>query len=72
MADKIKVISQTTAERKEEIQQLWGDCEKLLEQGYSLNKAVREIKGVNHNSFTRTAWYRELLHYAKSQGYRGY
>jgi len=70
--DKIRVITQTTEEQKKEIADLWKQCQPLLQQGYSLNKAVREIKGLNHHSFTRRAWYRDLLHYAKSQGYRGY
>ena len=65
----ITVISQTTAERREETKQLFEDCKPYLEQGMTLSKAVRIIKGINHHTFTRQAWYKELQEYAETQGY---
>ena len=70
--DKITVISQTTAERKQEMLDLYNDCKSYLDNGYTLRKAVQKVQGTKHTSFTRCAWYRDLLHYAKSKGYEGY
>lgn len=69
--DKITVIEQTTAERKAELLQLYEDCRPYLDDGLTLRKAVQQVKGTNHHTFTRCAWYRDLLHYARSKGYEG-
>lgn len=70
--DKITVIEQTTAERKAEMLQLYEDCQPYLNKGLTLRQAVQKVQNSNHTSFTRCAWYRELLKYAKSKGYEGY
>ena len=65
----IKVIQQSTAERKKETEELWEQCKPLLEEGLSLNQAVQKVKGIKHHAVSRRAWYRELQNYAKEQGY---
>ena len=65
----IKVIALSTKERDEETKQLFKECIPYLEQGHSLNYAVRKVKGITHHSISHRAWYRELRQYAKSQGY---
>ena len=67
----IKVISQTTSEQKEETIRLFHECKPFLDEGYSLAKTVKIILGVNHQSFTRYSWYKELRKYVESQGYKG-
>ncbi len=67
----IRVITQTTAERKEEMKQLFNDCKPLMDKGYPLSKAVREILQLNHNTFTSQRWFKDLRKYAESQGYKG-
>ena len=64
----IKVISQTTEERRQETRELFEKCKPLLDQGYSLNKAAWEVRGTKpHNP--RGGWFRELIDYAETQGY---
>lgn len=64
----IKVIEQNTAERREEVIRLYNECKPLLDQGYSLHRAVWEIRGTKPSN-TKNGWYRELIDYAMSQGY---
>ena len=65
----IKVISQNTAERRAETQKLFEQIEPLLNEGYSLTSAVKEIKGLNNTAFQQRAWYKELRDFAIEQGY---
>ena len=64
----IKVISQTTSERRQETQNLYQQCQPYLEQGYSLHKAAWKVTGTQPSN-TRNGWYRDLIDYAISQGY---
>ena len=67
MTDKIKVISQTTAEREQETVEFFKEVEPLLQEGYTLREAVWELKHQHGNP--RRAWYRDLRNYAEEQGY---
>lgn len=67
----IRVISQTTAEREEEMKQLFEKCKPLMDKGYTLGKAVRKVLKLNHNTFYAQRWFKDLRDYAESQGYRG-
>lgn len=61
----IKVITQTTAERKAETARLYEACRPYLEQGYSIFKAAWKVTGKTPNC--RKGWYRDLREYAKTQ-----
>lgn len=68
----ITVITQTTLERNQELQQLYKECKPIMtETGCNLREAVQKIKKTNHNKFTNRAWYKELLKIAKNDGYEG-
>ena len=60
----IKVITQTTAERKAETRRLYEACRPYLEQGYSIFKAAWKVTGTKPHS--NSAWYRDLREYAKT------
>lgn len=61
----IKVITQTTAERKAETARLYEACRPYLEQGYSIWKAAGKVTGTKPHC--GMAWYRDLREYAKTQ-----
>ena len=61
----ITVITQTTAEREQEIRDIYQQCQPYLDQGMSLTKAVKQIGYTYGNQ----RWVRDLLKYAESQGY---
>ena len=63
----IKVITQTTTERKAETRRLYEACRPYLEQGYSIFKAAWKVTGTKPHC--RVAWYRDLREYAKTQEY---
>ena len=63
----INVISQTTAERKEEIIQLYEKVKPYLDDGVGLWTAVKTVRGKAFS--TNVAWYRELRMYCRKQGY---
>lgn len=68
----IKVITQTTAERNQELQELYQQVKPLIKKGdCPLRQAVKQVKGTNHTTFTKCAWYKELLKIAKNDGYKG-
>lgn len=66
----IKVIQQSTAERREETIKIFKLIQPLLDQGYSFNKACAEY-GYNVTN-TKNGWFMDLVKYAKTQGYDYY
>ena len=66
---RIRVIEQTTDERRTETIQLFNECKPYLDNGYTLAKAVQQVKGSSHSFFYRQSWFKELREYARSQGY---
>ena len=69
----ITVISQSTAERNEETQNLFEQIKPLLDDGYGYMSALVQIGRVTRiqskNGYYRHAWYRDLVEYGESQGY---
>ena len=47
----ITVISQTTAERNQETQELFQECKPLLDEGLTIGQAVKKVLGLKHNTF---------------------
>ena len=65
---KMRVIELSTKEREQETQQLFEQIKPLLDQGYTYNLALREVKGLETLN-TSNAWYRDVIEYGESQGY---
>lgn len=63
----IRVIQQSTNERKQETIQLWMQVKPLIDEGYSFRQAL--IKLGYKVSNTRNGWYKDLVSYALTQGY---
>jgi len=63
----ITVISQTTAERNQETQELFQECKPLLDEGLTIGQAVKKVLGLKHNTFYNQAWFKEVKNYAKQQ-----
>ena len=64
----IKVIEQSTAERKKETWELFLKCKPHLDEGKSLRQAIiaeTDRKG----GFQRSGWYRDLKEVCKQEGY---
>ena len=64
----INVITKTTEERRAETVELFEACKPYLDRGMSLRKAVYESSG-RRVSNVKNGWFRELIDYAKTQGY---
>lgn len=64
----IKVISQTTREREEETHQLFLQLKPLLDQGYTLSKAVKQELNIKHNAFYNQTWYKDLKKHCIDEG----
>lgn len=66
----VKVISQTTAERNRETQELFEKIRPLLDEGYSYRQAVIKVKDISSTSnVVKYAWFRDVVEYGKKQGY---
>ena len=72
MVDKIKVISQSTHERRMETVDLFNKIKPFLDEGFIYSSAVARVilgEGVSNNNLSQYAWYKELVEYGESQGY---
>ena len=65
----IKVIEQSTSERKEEIKQIFERMKPLLDNGGNFYQSALEVTGRKSVGTRSRGWYRDLTDYAKSQGY---
>ena len=66
----IKVISQSTGERENETRELFEEIRPLLDKGYSYSRAVRQVKNMKTIYVTHYRWFKDLIKYGESQGYR--
>lgn len=72
----ITVITQSTSERLEETRQLFQQIKPFLDEGLSFNKAFLEAglfpsKNKFKVSWRNCGWSRDVVDYAKKQGYMG-
>lgn len=67
----IKVIETSTAERKQEIIDLFTQIKPYLDEGYSFGKALMKVGRITRNGGLNPSrgWFRELIDYAKTEGY---
>ena len=64
----IRVIEQSTSDRRAETKAIFEKVKPLLDQGYGLWTATRKVTGRPiHNA--KNGWYRDLIEYCNSQGY---
>ena len=66
----IKIISQTTKEREEETIELFNEIKPLLDKGYSYSLAVRTVKNIPTIYVSNYKWFKEVVKYGETQGYR--
>ena len=66
----IKVISQSTKERKQEIIDLFNKAKPYLDDGFSYRLAIMKVLGKKPNyCFSHMSWYKEFVRYADAHGY---
>ena len=66
----IKVICQSTKERKQEIIDLFNKAKPYLDDGFSYRSAIIKALGLNsNNSHGNAKWYRDFVEYADAHGY---
>ena len=65
----IKVIEQSTAERRQETIDLFNKVKPLVDDGWAFRQAVLHITGKTSIGTQKRGWYRDLCEYAKTQGY---
>lgn len=63
------MITQTTAERREETKAIFDKMRPLLDDGWNFYQAALEVTGRKSVGTRCRGWYRDLREYAKSQGY---
>lgn len=63
------VISQTTAERRQETKDLFEQCKPYLDEGMGLVQALMIVKDLRSRHIYSLAWYKEVRDYAYAQGY---
>ena len=68
----ITVIEQSTSERLEETRQLFLQIKPFLDEGLSFNKAFLKagLFSSENYSVSNQKWSRDVVEYAKKQGYR--
>ena len=71
MTDKIKVICQSTDERRKEAMELFDKIKPLLDEGHIYSSAVKMVTDKKNTRLNRyqDAWYRDLIEYGESKGY---
>lgn len=66
----IKVISQSTKEREQEIIDLFNKAKPYLDDGCSYRLALQKVLGKKPScSFGGARWYKEFVEYADAHGY---
>ena len=66
----IKVICQSTKERKQEIIDLFNKAKPYLDEGFSYRLALIKVLGKESNSsFSDARWYKDFVEYADAHGY---
>lgn len=66
----IRVIQQSTSERMEETRLGFDRIKPFLDAGFSYNGSLREAGLLSVNgSWRNSAWTRDVIEYAKKQGY---
>lgn len=65
----IKVVSQNTSERNQEIKNNFNLIKPYLDKGYSYIGACLEVGLANHRSYSSTGLFRDLKEYGETQGY---
>lgn len=66
----IKVICQSTNERKQETIDLFNKAKPYLDDGCSYRLAIIKALGLNQNNCRSNAkWYRDFMDYADAHGY---
>lgn len=66
----IKVISQSTKEREQEIIDLFNKAKPYLDDGFSYRLAIMKALGLKPTcSFSGASWYKEFVKYADAHGY---
>lgn len=69
--DGITIITQTTAERRQETIDLFNQIRPYLDKNYTYSHAIRIVKNLppRANRYSQ-AWYRDVVAYGESQGYK--
>lgn len=68
----ITVISQTQKEIEEETREIFMKIKPFLDKNYSFNQAFRKAGLLNENQSCKARkWTRDVVEYAKKQGYDG-
>lgn len=65
----IKIIEQSTDERMKETQELFNKVKPFLDECCSYDKALKKAGLMTANSWKQRAYTREIVEYAKKQGY---